>query len=324
MTHRNRLVFRRRGFTLVEMLVALAILTVIATLSIAVIPKIKERTKASAGADNLQQWLLIAKQWALRDRAPRGVRLLVDTDGFVRSLQYIEQPDNFTGGVLNFNPNNASQVIISGVDLSGGFGLNQTLWPVQSWFIDAGTGQVRKEGDYLQIQNGPAVRITGVTPGTGALAGSWLVTTSTPVWTSTSATPPTLPPTTNYTIIRTPRPIAGQDPLRLPDDVVIDSWQSRPSVFVVSNVIQPFDILFSPSGPLTGRLGNNFGKIILWVRDSTQDPDQPGDQPLVVVFGRTGRIGAVPINPNPLLTLDPTDPNAYWYYYASDPRNSGL
>src|SRR5215831_9635162 len=107
MSHRNRLVFRRRAFTLVEMLVAIGILTVIATLSIAIIPKIQERTKASKAGDQIQGWLLISKQMAQRDRLPTGVRLLVEpaspTTFFVRTLQYIQQPDKFTGGVASFD-----------------------------------------------------------------------------------------------------------------------------------------------------------------------------------------------------------------------------
>jgi len=318
MTTRNRLAFPRRAFTLIEMLVAISILTVIATLSIAVIPKIKERTKASAGADNLQQWLLIAKQMALRDRTPTGVRLIVDNDGFVRTLQYIQQPDNFIGPALVFDPADPTHVTLPGVDLSGGLGPNANLWPVQSWVIDPG-GLVLKQGDYLQFQNGPYYRIKSVNPTTGSIY------TYSQMW----LPPPqgTIPPgnTSNFAIIRQPRPIAGEAVLQLPDDIVIDYQLSLPNIPPVGN----YDILFSPSGALVGALGNANsaagGKIVLWVRDVTQDyplpasaGSQPGDQLLVVVFGRTGRIGGFPWNP------DPNVGGGYPYYYVFDPRNSGL
>src|SRR5262249_17912212 len=91
-----------------------------------------------------------------------------------------------------------------------------------------------------------------------------------------------------------------------------------------------YDIVFTPSGALTGTLGNGNGKLILWLRDLTKDyplPPNPqndtGDQPLLVIFSRTGRIGAVPFTTDP--TLFPAgNPALYPYYYALDPRSSGL
>lgn len=315
----------RRGFTLIEMLVAIGILTVLATLSVAVIPKIQERTKAARGGDLVQGWLLIGKQRALRDRAPRGVRLIIDADLYVRTLQYIERPDNFTGGAVQFDPpgqpgSNAYKATFIGVDLTGGLDPNiPAIWPIQA-------------GDYLQVQGGPSYLIAQVVPGTATTANYVLVTSlstnppGVPLWDNVNLPPAPAPTyaTTAYTIIRQPRPIAGEDILQLPDDVVIDmrtvpgvgysfpDWTA--ATITVSGL--SYDILFTPNGTLTGRIGESNGKIVLWVRDATQDPDQPGDQPLIVVFCRTGRIGGFPYNPDPSLG------NAY--IYVLDPRATGL
>src|SRR5438552_197842 len=91
----------RSGFTLVEMIVVIGIMVVLMALAVAVIPRVQERSKAARGADQLQGWLLIAKQTALRDRFPRGIRLnaIVDTDANIvhaHQLQYIEQPPDLS------------------------------------------------------------------------------------------------------------------------------------------------------------------------------------------------------------------------------------
>src|SRR5262245_12194651 len=140
----------RRGFTLIEMLVALTILTVLATLSIAIIPRVQQRTKASRGGDLLQGWLLVAKQWAIRDRTPHGVRLMIDpNDGFVHTLQYIERPDPIAGGTAIFDTNTLTTspqcILIPGQDL-GGTGSLQAVWPVLP-------------GDYIQLYGGPSYTI---------------------------------------------------------------------------------------------------------------------------------------------------------------------
>src|SRR5437899_3994285 len=70
-----RIVGRQRGFTLVEMLVVLALMLVLAALAVAFIPRMNDRAKTPRGASQLQMWLLIARQWAKRDGVPTGVRL---------------------------------------------------------------------------------------------------------------------------------------------------------------------------------------------------------------------------------------------------------
>jgi hypothetical protein len=334
------------------MLVVIGIIVVLATLSVAIIPSVQQRTKAARAADQIQGWLLIARERALRDRQPRGVRLLIDLDqryGYVaRNMVYIEQPDPFTGGVASFDNNTltktgAYQQLINlvNVDITGGQA-DPRLWLVQL-------------GDFIQLQGGPSyvIRPEGFNP----LTNTSIVSLAIPQFNAVNQPPG---PTTNYLITRQPRPIADEKTLTLPDDVVIDlnspilvpaGVPSPPAGVRLSapdwtaGTIDPltpnqilYDILFSPSGALVGNIGNGNGKIILWFRDVTKDypliliPGPPpsllpagpgsdtGDQHLLVISSRTGRIGAVPFNSNPNVPSTGYDP----YFYVYDPRNSGL
>src|SRR5882724_9495224 len=91
----------RRGVTLVELLVVILIITVLATLVVAVGPRFSEDQRASRGADQLSGWLLLARSRALRDQKPRGLRMIGDSDGYVRRLQFIEQPEPVYGVILS-------------------------------------------------------------------------------------------------------------------------------------------------------------------------------------------------------------------------------
>src|SRR5262249_45106297 len=66
---------RRSGYTLVEMLMVVAVLLVLVTLALAFGPWVHERQKVTGGADQLQQWLLTSKGRARSARLPCGVRL---------------------------------------------------------------------------------------------------------------------------------------------------------------------------------------------------------------------------------------------------------
>jgi prepilin-type N-terminal cleavage/methylation domain-containing protein len=65
----------RRGLTLIELLVVITIAVALFAITAALAPHFSERQRATRGASQLQGWLLIAKQRALRDNAPRGIRL---------------------------------------------------------------------------------------------------------------------------------------------------------------------------------------------------------------------------------------------------------
>src|SRR6266849_4378077 len=95
---------RHLGFTLVEMLVVLTLMLILGALAVAFVPKATERARANRGADLLQQWIVISRQWAKKDRVPTGIRLQpgrsLPSAGtvnpqYVTDLQYIQQPDDF-------------------------------------------------------------------------------------------------------------------------------------------------------------------------------------------------------------------------------------
>lgn len=138
--------------------------------------------------------------------------------------------------------------------------------------------------------------------------------------------------TMNYRIIRQPRLLEGEQPLALPQDVVLDTSLTLTQLQqfgyslkfnpVTNPVFDPtFDLLFDPSGALLLRNGAGSNKVILWMRDATRDwpsgnllPD--GDQILVAVYTRTGFIASHPPDTS-------AAPGSYFSYFQ-DGRTSGL
>lgn len=298
---------RRNGLTLIELLVVIGIVVTIAALTVLLGPALLKQDRAATGASRLQGTLFIAKQQALRDRSPYGVRLIKDNPNDpaspVRALQYIRRPDNFSGGqvevVLDPMSNVYSRVNYTGVDPTGGF-TNAADYPVLP-------------GDYIQIggQSEPLKQITGVTK-TGPTQGYFTVAV---------AYGSAISPTSTYQIIRGPRPVPGEEAIALPDDVIIDftvvGTQPRSRMTAdVLNLTPPvsnYDILFSPSGQVLGPAGAD-GKIILWVREDSPEGLNSDQQSLIVIFTRSGMIAAYPVD------LSGTDP----YAFTRDPRATGL
>jgi hypothetical protein len=111
--------------------------------------------------------------------------------------------------------------------------------------------------------------------------------------------------TTPYRIIRGPRPIAGEDGLTLPTSVGIQlaatptAAQYDPPHATTSTASLPWcDILFSPAGAVVGQgAGNN--KIILWVRDVSQQSNIDNNPVLISIYTRSGLIAAHPVDVTP-------------------------
>jgi prepilin-type N-terminal cleavage/methylation domain-containing protein len=106
----------RRAFTLVEMIVVIAIVVILAGLAVLLIPQLQDNQHVVSAADQLSGTLLLTRQWARRDQLPRGVRLnlALDSAGLMRvhTIQIMEQPDYFvsspTMAIIGMtNPNGA-------------------------------------------------------------------------------------------------------------------------------------------------------------------------------------------------------------------------
>lgn len=101
----KKIVKCRQAFTLIEMLVVIAIILVLAALAAAFMPRVQDSTKLTNGIDQLEQWLLTAKMRAKRDGVASGIRLIQDANsanvGMYTSCQYIQQPDPISGGSLS-------------------------------------------------------------------------------------------------------------------------------------------------------------------------------------------------------------------------------
>jgi prepilin-type N-terminal cleavage/methylation domain-containing protein len=313
----------RRALTLVELLVVMVIMLVLATIVVAFAPGFQDAQKVSRGADQLQGWLLTARQWARKDRVPTGIRFSV-VNNAVTDLQYIQQPPTFivpyavpalTPGLQpvsrRISLNTAGSVTTASLDImgstplqpgqsisdfSGGLGMSSLatsskLWPIQV-------------GDYLVIhQTVCSVASFGSSPTAAGLSD--LITLASPAPGNLG----TLPPTSDYYFVRAPRPIVGESTLTLPQDVTID-FSAGKSVFTPTN--GQFDILFGPSGEVLSPSSSTIGKIVFWILDPTKPAGNTQDT-LIAVDIRTGLIASQPVGP----AGSP-------YAYTTDGRSSGL
>jgi prepilin-type N-terminal cleavage/methylation domain-containing protein len=284
---------RRGGYTLIELLVVISLIAVLAALTLAFLPNAASSAREARAAVQLQGWLNVAKQRALREQAPRGLRLWVSSSdpSQVVECQYIERPDDFSGGQILSGA--TTDTVKFSVDLLNGSAL--TPAEMKYWSV--------QPGDYLEVMGtGLAHQITSVVDGTTAK-----ITPPLPY--------PLLTPTANYRVVRSPR-VVGDETLKLPDQTVIDLKTNTD----FNNPLPPtdtssgtgfVDILFGPSGAVISR-GVSTATINLWVRapDSNNPTDiYRGDPTIVAVFVRTGLVNAYPpaplsaVNPNPYLLV---------------------
>ncbi len=289
----------RGGFTLIELLVVISLIMVLAGLAVAFLPGLNDQAKAARAGTMVQQALNIAKQKALRDQVPTGIRLVAgkrypspldpQVPYFVTELQYIQQPDDFAEGTL-------STVVTSGipnlsqVQLTGASDLTSGSTFVVEYLV--------QPGDYLEVLGGGLVhRITTVTrnppdPALPLVSSVLTLASQLPYQIAT--------PTRNYRIIRGPR-VTSEDLLQLPDGVAINlltnGTYGNP---LPENIADPdkgkVDILFSPSGAVITP-GVTTDSINLWVHDTSDPTATPpfiGEPTIVAVFVRSGLVAAHP------------------------------
>jgi prepilin-type N-terminal cleavage/methylation domain-containing protein len=282
---RSGLCPKRSAFTLIELLVVMGIVLLLAAIAILVVPAAMDSQRSSQGASMLQGWILNAQQRAVLDRAARGIRLLPDPNNpqYLIKAQYIERPDDFTGGTVNTPMNASNQPILNalqfnGVDLTGG-NTDQSEYLVQP-------------GDYVEVLGGGAVHHISTTFSPSVTANSVILDSPLPV--------PITVPTANYRIIRSAR-LSGEDPETLPTDIAVDiapkdSSGNTYATTLPLNADGTLDILFSPKGEVLGNIVSPY--LVLWVHDTSQADSFSADPSLIAIFTRSGRVGAYPVNPD--------------------------
>jgi prepilin-type N-terminal cleavage/methylation domain-containing protein len=317
----------RRGVTLIELLVVIVLITVLATLvAVYVVPSFQDNRNVVRGVDRVIITLLTAKQRALRDRQPRGVRFLTDTDPSSATngqiiMQYVEQPDPYRAGMATVVSGRKTVTVsataspASGpIDFAGGAaldpaGLGTTDYAVQPF-------------DYFRLEmNSPAqnYQIRRVNAQTSTL------TLDTPLLPGVTTKPPQTFQTLMYQIVRQTRPISGESPVTLPQNVTID-LATVASVAPANQVPFPFggnpayqppntpvqEIMFDVSGAVMNQTGST---ILLLVRDSTAaNALDPNLGRVIAVYPRTGMVAAHPIAPS---TTNP-------FSFALDGKSSGM
>ena len=286
--------FSRRAFTLIEMLVVIAIMLALMGMVLLFYPK-RDVRAAAQGAEQLQTYIASAKSRALRDRSPRGVRLLTQDGGIsFREFQFIEVPEPFAppiGSAISINPTVANPP----------FPAN----PLNTVTINYDLSGAVAVGDMLEITidtNSPH-RINGI------------ATSAAGVTTLTLVTAPKIAQTTgyfdnqHYRFIRQPRPLLGEPTLHLPKNVYVHGsgnglWPSSlniPASFDGTNA----DIIFSASGEIINAIG---GRVVLVVADD----NNVSVPTLLSINGHTGGVSS-----------NPKGPAGSEYIYTQDGKSSG-
>jgi prepilin-type N-terminal cleavage/methylation domain-containing protein len=248
---------KRRGFTLVELLIVLAILIILFTMVIAVYQTNHGTDRMRAAARQLQSAILGARDRAIHAKAPRGIRLILDSADptTATSFIYITQLDPLVGGTCTLSRPDTDNNGQADSDTPRYLRHLTTISPTwveyyNSGLLRAGSRvRIPSNGSWYTISDSElaAGREVLVITTDHRAAGSFP-----PMNTVLCATYP------DYTLELAYAPTQGEQPITLPSGCVIDLDNSRlPTGWwdsVSGNYVVNMDIMFSPRGTVTGPL----------------------------------------------------------------------
>ncbi|WP_020475269.1 prepilin-type N-terminal cleavage/methylation domain-containing protein [Zavarzinella formosa] len=340
----------RSAFTLVELLVVIGIMLALAALAAAVLPALRQKNNSAKAAAQVQGYLSISKQQAIRDRSPRGIRLVLDPSDpmVVRALQYIEVPD--PSRFIQY-PQSSQKPSLQVTQVAGDFDLHTILIKdTQSDWNSVGA----QPNDYLVLTqgsstfffelfsnmtvsgSGPSALLSATVKARSGLAG--LFPTPLPKGPASAVV-------TDFVVVRRARPMVGEPLIQLPPKMTIDLnycavSKPLPAAAPTTNYDQlinslpiclnsgfdngniALDILFSADGELLGTVTN---KLILCVKP---EDGAAGEATLVVIYARTGAIVLQSVAVNTLPPVGsftvPSSQFDSFFFFTQDGAGSGL
>ena len=280
----------RNGFTLIELMVVVSIIVALAAITLLFYPK-REVRLAADGADKLQTYIAQARSRALRDQAPRGIRLLPDGNGRLTEIVLVEVPEPIV-------PPIGTRITVLKPPSAATIRSTVTFSPV-----GIPSSMDLKSGDYLEIMYGAGSIHRIETVGTDQI----VLASKVPAAEITD-----LALSDNFRFIRRARPLMGEPTLQLPDTVfvaqsVTSEIQGRSLNLPAANngITGSVDIIFSPSGQV---INSSSGRMVLWLTD-----DNNVSKPtLLTVYCRTGACAA-----------HPEGPSGNPFQYTKDGKSSG-
>jgi prepilin-type N-terminal cleavage/methylation domain-containing protein len=288
---------KRAAFTMVELLVVLAIIALLGALLAYVMPTFRERNRAAKGGQAVQGWLTYARQQAIYRQTPQGVRFMFApatiTGGSTLAVvecQYLEKPDDYDGAghplvtdPSDPNPPNPTRL------KAAGFNFND--------------GSV-ETGDNLEIFGSGLIHSVTVVPSDPTNSPNIL-----DMLVLSSGLPNAINTTlVNYRIIRKAR-VSGDESMKMPNGVIINlnlTFTSPPPGYYVPSTFQftdkPlntqgfFDVMFAPSGAVLDTGGS---KLALWVHTQEAANAFDSNPTLIVVYTGSGAVAAYDPVPPP-------------------------
>ncbi|MFO0799016.1 MAG: prepilin-type N-terminal cleavage/methylation domain-containing protein [Gemmataceae bacterium] len=281
---------RRAGFTLVELLVAIAIIVVLAAISAAVLPSIVEQDRTTDAAATIRQHLMIAKARATRENNGRGIRFIldsglsdpsrlsgVDASGFVygallsTEMQYIEaaptivpNPLGLTGpndAYVEFDPTTSTCTLVNLDPLSEAILVMQNDLAAR-WFPKLYCPVLGPDA-FGRTQRFEILRLTQQ-----GSSRNWTVVLDRQPHSLIGAG--TTERVYRFAIEPRSRALLGEPNIPLPKNVCVDlnAFVSLPGARVVNGQPIDFEVMFAPSGQVVDPV--SAGMIYLWVRDYTK------------------------------------------------------